>query len=79
MTVISNVEFVQAADDLRLQITNTVINVKCYLIVLLVKLADEYFPVLNVQNIVRNVDPSAWFVDEKYLLFIMGVVLYPVL
>lgn len=58
MTVISNVEFVQAADDLRLQITNTVINVKCYLIALLVKLADEYFPVLNVQNIVRNVDQS---------------------
>lgn len=65
MAVISNVEFVQAADDLRLQITNTVINVKCYLIALLVKLADEYSPVLNVQNIARNVDQSVWFVDEK--------------
>lgn len=58
MTVISNVEFVQAADDLRLQITNIVINVKCYLIALLVKLADECSPVLNVQNIARNVDQS---------------------
>lgn len=58
MTVISNVEFAQAADDLRLQITNTVINVKCYLIALLVKLADEYSRGLNVQNIVRNVDQS---------------------
>lgn len=71
MNVISNVEFVQTADDLRPRITITAINVKCYLIALLVKLADEYFPVLNVQNIVGNVDQSAWFVDEKYLLFIM--------
>ena len=59
MIVISNVEFVQTADDLRLRITTTAINVKYYLIALLVKLADEYSPVLNVQNIVRNVDQSA--------------------
>lgn len=65
MIVIPSVEFVQAADDPRLQITNTVINVKCYLIALLVKLADEYSPVLNAQNIARNVDQSVWFVDEK--------------
>jgi hypothetical protein len=58
MTVISNVKFVQAADDLRPQITITVINAKCYLIALLVKLADEYSPVLNVQNIARNVDQN---------------------
>ena len=76
MIVILNVELVQAVDDLRLQITNTVINVKCYLIALLAKLADEYFPVLNVQNIVGNVDQSVWFVDEKYLQFIMVVALY---
>lgn len=79
MTVISNVEFVQTADDLRLRITNTAINVKCYLIALLVKLDDEYSPVLNVQNIVGNADQSAWFADEKYLLYIMVVALYPVL
>lgn len=79
MTVILNVEFVQTADDLRPRITNTVINVKCYLIALLVKLADEYSPVLNVQNIVGNADQSAWFADEKYLLYIMVVALYPVL
>lgn len=75
MIVILNVGLVQTADDLRPKTTNTVINVKCYLIVLLVKLADEYFPVLNVQNIVGNVDQSAWFVDEKCLLFIMAVAL----
>lgn len=79
MIVILNVELVQAVDDLRPQITNTVINVKCYLIALLVKLADEYSPVLNVQNIVGNADQSAWFADEKYLLYIMVVALYPVL
>ena len=71
MIVISNVEFVRTADDLRLKTTHIVTNVKCYLIALLVKLADEYFPVLNAQNIVENVDQSVWFVDEKYLLFIM--------
>lgn len=76
MTIISNVEFVQTADDLRLRITNTAINVRIYLIILLVRLADEYSPVLNSQHIVANVDQSAWFVNEKYLQFIMSVVLY---
>lgn len=79
MIVILNVELVQAVDDLRLQITNIVINVKCYLIALLVKLADEYFPVLSVQNIVGDADQNAWFADEKCLLYIMVVALYPVL
>ena len=73
--VMLHVEFVQTADDLKLRITITAINVKCYLIALLVKLADEYSPVLNVQNIVGNVDQSAWSVDEKCLLFIMVVAL----
>ena len=76
MIVILNVELVQAVDDLRLQITNTVINVKIYLIVLLVRLVDEYFPVLNSQHTAANADQSVWFVDEKYLQFIMAVVLY---
>lgn len=58
MIVIPNVEFVRTADDLRPKITNTVINVKCYLIASLVKLADEYSQVLNAQNIVGNVDQS---------------------
>lgn len=74
-----HVGLAQIADDLRLRTTNTVINVKIYLIALLVELADEYSPVLNVQNIVGNADQSAWFADEKYLLYIMVVALYPVL
>lgn len=75
MTVISNVEFVQTADDLRPKTTHIVINVKIYLIVLLVRLVDEYSPVLNSQHTAANADQSVWFVDEKYRLFIMGVAL----
>lgn len=71
MIVILNVGLVQTADDLRPKITNTAINVRIYLIDSFVKLADEHFPELNSQNIVRNVDQSVWSVDEKCLLFIM--------
>jgi hypothetical protein len=75
MIVISNVEFVRTADDLRLKTIHIVINVKIYLIALLVRLVDEYSPVLNSQHTVANADQSVWFVDEKSLLFIMVVVL----
>lgn len=75
MIVIPSVKFVQTADDLRLKTTRIVTNVKIYPIVLLVRLADEYSPALNSQHTVVNVDQSAWFVDEKSLLFIMVVAL----
>ena len=76
MTVISNVEFARTADDQRPKTTHIVINVKIYLIVLLVRLVDEYSPVLNSQHTAANAGQSVWFADEKYLKFIMAVVLY---
>lgn len=75
MTVISNVEFARTADDLRPKTTHIVINVKIYLIALYVRVVVENSRESNVLCIVVNVGLNVYIVDEKYLLFIMVVVL----